>query len=174
MGGSCSYLRPRISALLQQIVVRGSDSLYRFDQASCTVDVWTGTVALEECRLTLDSARYEARKASGNLPSLTVGMHLKEIRVSGLKVWTWLLHKRVDCGRLTLVGAEVSLYRHPGPVRSGRTQPRKRPVCPDPGRCRFAWEKSCSATYRYPTTTETAPGPSAGRSSAATCASGTS
>jgi len=121
--GVRGYLQPRIGALLQQIIVRGSDSLYRFDQASCTVDVWTGTVALGECRLSLDSARYEARRVSGALPPLTVEMRFKEIRVTGLKVWTWLLHKRVDCGRLTLVGAEVSLYRHPGPVRRATPNP---------------------------------------------------
>ena len=117
--GVRSYLRPRIGALLQRIIVDGSDSLYRFSQSSCQVDLWTGSLALQDCTLSLDSTRYVARLDGGGLPPLTVVMHLREIRVSGLKVWTWLFHKRVDCGRLVLVGAEVSLYRHPGFKRNG-------------------------------------------------------
>lgn len=112
--GVRSYLKPRIASLLQHIIVEGSDSLYRFEPSAVVVDLWSGSLALNDCRLYLDSARYAARREDGSLPPLTVSMHFQEIRVSGLQVWTWLLHKRAVCARLDLAGAEVSLYRHPG------------------------------------------------------------
>src|SRR6202012_1670265 len=118
--GVRSYLKPRIGALIQRIVVEGSDSLYRFTSASPRVDLWTGSIALEDCRLSLDSARYAARLAAGDLPPLTATLDLTEIRVSGLGVWSWWLHKRVVCGRLVLVGARASLYRHQRPAKPGK------------------------------------------------------
>jgi hypothetical protein len=111
--GVRGYLKPRIAGLLQHIIVEGSDSLYRFTPSDVVVDLWSGSIALKDCRLTLDSSRYIARKGDGSLPPLTVSMAFSEIRASGLQVWTWLFHKRADCARLDLVGAQVSLYRHP-------------------------------------------------------------
>jgi hypothetical protein len=108
------YLKPRIGRVLQNVIVKGSDSLYRFAQDDCAVNIWAGSVTIKNCRLSLDSVRYAERRAAGSLPALTVSMHLTEIRVSGFSVWAWLWHRKVDCSNLTLVGSEVSLYRHPG------------------------------------------------------------
>ncbi|HTJ15116.1 MAG TPA: hypothetical protein VL547_23935 [Dinghuibacter sp.] len=118
--GIRSYLKPRIGALIERIVVEGSDSLYRFASGPPRVNLWSGTIALRDCRLTLDSARYTARLAAGDLPALTAVVDLEEIRVSGLRVFEWWLHKRVVCGRLTLVDARASLYRHRKPSKSGK------------------------------------------------------
>lgn len=118
--GVRSYLKPRIGKLIGRIIVQGSDSLYRFESGSSRVDLWSGTIALERCKLTLDSARYAARLAAGDLPPLTVAMELTEIRVSGLAVWNWWLHGRVALDKLTLVGARASLYRHRRPAKPGK------------------------------------------------------
>jgi hypothetical protein len=114
------YLKPRIGHLLQKIIVTGSDSLYRFDQGQFSVDVWDGGVSLDSCRLSVDSARYAGLDAAGTLPALTASMRLARVKVSGLDIWKWFHGGNVDIGTLTLVGADVTLYRHPPSAKSGK------------------------------------------------------
>src|ERR1700744_5830621 len=76
------YLKPRLGHLLQKVIVTGSDSLYRFEQGKFSVNLWKGGVALDSCILTLDSTRFAARKASGQLPNLTVSLRLERVEVS--------------------------------------------------------------------------------------------
>jgi hypothetical protein len=114
------YLKPRIGHLLQKIIVTGSDSLYRFEQGNFSVDIWDGGVALDSCRLSVDSASYARLKAAGELPDLTASMRLARVKISGLGIWEWFHSGKVDCSTLTLVAANVTLYRHPSGTKVGK------------------------------------------------------
>ncbi len=111
--GAQSYFRPRVRQLLQNIIVGGSDSLYRFELGNCRLNVWAGSLSLTDCHIWVDSVRYARMLDSGALPPLTFRMDLGGATVSGFRIWEWFTAKKVDCGSLTIDGARVALFRHP-------------------------------------------------------------
>ena len=119
------YFSPKFRRLLQEVVVKGSDSLYRLDIGGCTVHVLEGSVTLTGCHLSIDSNQYARKKQEGTLPSLTATLQLTQVKVSGFNAWKWFMAKRVDCSSLTLVGATMTFNRHPGFAKPAAGAPSK-------------------------------------------------
>jgi hypothetical protein len=52
-------------------------------------------------------------------------MRLEQVKAGGLGIWKWFHNGIVDCRTLTLVGAEVTLYRHPLEAKAAKEQGNK-------------------------------------------------
>ncbi len=106
------YLPPLVKSRLSNVIVEGSDSLYKFELDKIDVNFWGGNVKLSNLHISIDSNRYRQMKDAGNLPPLTMDLSLPEVKVIGLKVWKLILSKRILIREIDLLAADVQLARH--------------------------------------------------------------
>lgn len=106
------YLPPLIKNRLSNVIVEGSDSLYKFELGKIDVDFWGGNVGLSNLNISIDSNRYQQMKLAGNLPPLTMDLTLPKVKVMGLKIWNLIFSKKISIRQIDLLAGDVQLARH--------------------------------------------------------------
>ncbi|MEO5948243.1 MAG: hypothetical protein ABIP79_15605 [Chitinophagaceae bacterium] len=101
-----------VKSRLSNVIVEGSDSLYKFELGKIEVNFWSGNVKLSNLHISIDSNRYQQMKDARNLPPLTMDLSLPEANISGLKVWKLIFYKEIEIREIDLLAADVKLARH--------------------------------------------------------------
>ncbi|GAA4338887.1 hypothetical protein [Flaviaesturariibacter amylovorans] len=114
------YVGPLLRERLEVLIVRGSDSLYRYDVGKLDASLFGGSVEIDELNVRVDSNRYRQLEAARQLPPLTFEVkmhhgHLRKVNVFGL-----LFGKKVEVGELFTSDAQVELSRHTRDERAER------------------------------------------------------
>ncbi|RYZ00254.1 MAG: hypothetical protein EOO11_02185 [Chitinophagaceae bacterium] len=106
------YVGPVLRDRLEVLVVRGSDSLYRYRLGKLDASLFGGSVDIDELHISVDSSRYRQLEAARQLPALTfeVAMHHGHLR--GVNVLALLFGKKVEVAELFTGDAQVELSRH--------------------------------------------------------------
>lgn len=106
------YLPPMVKDRLTDVIVKGSDSLYRFDMGKFKVSFWGGSVHISDLRISIDSARYERLKQENNLPPITFLLNLQEANIEGVGVWSLILRKKINVDVISFRQANLDMARH--------------------------------------------------------------
>jgi hypothetical protein len=106
------YLPPIVKQRLADIIVKGSDSLYRFEVGKFDVSFWGGSVRVSGLHITIDSARYKIMADQKKLPPLTFNLHLGKGSVEGINIRKLIFSKKIDIELLDLGEADIMLARH--------------------------------------------------------------
>lgn len=107
-----AYVKPLVAKKLEKLVVNGSDSLYRLHYRSMDVNLWTGSIGINNMRVYPDSTRFYQLKQADNLPPITMDFSLEKGAVQGFDVLMFALSKKVKIGSIQTKDANISLSRH--------------------------------------------------------------
>ncbi len=106
------YLPSLVKERLSDIIVRGSDSLYKFEVGKFDLGFWGGTIGITDLRITIDSTRYKKMNEEKKLPPLTFELILPKAKVEGINIKALIFSKRIDVRQISFTSAEVKLARH--------------------------------------------------------------
>lgn len=106
------YLPSMVKSRLENIIVRGSDSLYRFEASDFDVSFWGRSVYFRDLHIKIDSVKYQELKRQKKLPVMTFDMELPAGRINGIHLGELVFRKRIVVGRIHLQEAVVGLTRH--------------------------------------------------------------
>lgn len=107
-----AYVKPLVGRQLQQLILNGSDNLYRFSYTGIGINLWTGSVTVTGVKLSVDSLRFGQLKKAERLPSLTLGMDVEKIRMRRFNVVRFLFSRDMHIAQISTENANISLYRH--------------------------------------------------------------
>lgn len=107
-----NYLPPLVKKRLTDIVVKGSDSLYKLEVGKFDVSFWGGSVHVKELRITIDSGRYRMMEKENRLPPLTFNLDLPAGRVDGVGLRALIFSKKINIRSIRFTSADVKLARH--------------------------------------------------------------
>lgn len=106
------YLPSMVKDRLADIIVKGSDSLYRFEVGKFDVSFWGGSVHFSDLRITIDTNRYKKLADAKKLPPLTFQATLPQGSVDGIGLRALIFSKKIDVKRIRFKSADVHLARH--------------------------------------------------------------
>lgn len=106
------YLPPLVKDKLADLIVKGSDSLYRFEAGKFDVSFWGRSISFSNLRIQIDSARYDQLKAKKKLPVMTFELDLPAGNVNGVGIWGLIFNKKIDVNQIRFKEAQVKLARH--------------------------------------------------------------
>ncbi len=106
------YLPPMVRERLADVIVKGSDSLYRFDMGKFKVSFWGGSVHISDLTISIDSARYQRLREKNNLPPITFLLNLQEAKIEGVGVWSLILRKKINVDVISFRQANLDMARH--------------------------------------------------------------
>jgi len=106
------YLSPMVRSRLEDIIVKGSDSLYQFQVRDFDVGFWGGSITFKDLHIYTDSNRYRQMLAEKKLPALTMDLNINRGYVEGIHLRNLIFKKEVDIKEITINKADVKLVRH--------------------------------------------------------------
>jgi lipopolysaccharide export system protein LptA len=106
------YLPSLVKERLSDIIVKGSDSLYKFEVGKFDLGFWGGTIGITDLRITIDSTRYKKMNEEKKLPPLTFEVILPKAKVEGINIKAIIFSKRINVRQISFTSAEVKLARH--------------------------------------------------------------
>lgn len=106
------YLPPMVKSRLSDVIVKGSDSLYRFEVGKFDVSFWGGSIHMAGLKITIDSNRYRQMEMEKRLPSLTFNLDLPAGSVEGIGLRALIFSKRIDINSIRFASANIQLARH--------------------------------------------------------------
>src|SRR3982750_4703505 len=105
------WLSPVIHKRLATLIVAGSDSLYSFQLDNINVNFWSSSVTLTNLHIHVDSLHYAQREKAGNLPALTMEIHLSKGSVSDIRLLQLVINKKISIGSILSKDAAITLSR---------------------------------------------------------------
>ncbi|HEX3384647.1 MAG TPA: hypothetical protein VHS53_05645, partial [Mucilaginibacter sp.] len=105
---------PIIGKKLTAAVSKGSDGAYQLRFESISVNVFSGTIILNGPRLLTDTSMLQ------NKPIVFKG-NARRIEISGIKVFSYWWHKKLEIGSVIVDGASIGLTRQRQRSRSNDT-----------------------------------------------------
>jgi hypothetical protein len=106
------YLPGVLRRKIENVVITGSDSLYRCEVGKLKVNVWRGKASVKDVRISVDSTRYNELQKTGKLPGLTFGISLASGSVNGLKLFPLLFSRKIVLNSINAEDADIGLFRH--------------------------------------------------------------
>lgn len=106
------YLPSMVRERLADVIVKGSDSLYRFEVGKFDVSFWGGSVQFSDLRITIDTARYKKMEVEKRLPPLTFQLNLPGGSINGIGLRALIWKKKIDISSIRLKSADIHLARH--------------------------------------------------------------
>jgi hypothetical protein len=106
------YLPSMVRERLADVIVKGSDSLYRFEVGKFDVSFWGGSVHFNDLKITIDTARYKKMEAAKRLPPLTFQLNLPAGRINGISIRNLVWNKKIDIRSIRFKSADIHLARH--------------------------------------------------------------
>ena len=107
-----TYLRTMVRARLEDIIIKGSDSLYRLEAKDFDVSFWGRSIHFSSLRIKVDSTRFRALKQQKRLPALTIDLDLPQGSISDIRISDLVFKKRINIGRIQIREAVVMLSRY--------------------------------------------------------------
>jgi hypothetical protein len=106
------YLTPVVRDRLSDVIIKGSDSLYRFESADFDVNFWGRSITFSNLHIRVDSTRYNVLKKQKKLPIMTFDLLLPKGNVNGIGFSDLVFKKKVDIASIDCREAQVKLSRH--------------------------------------------------------------
>jgi hypothetical protein len=103
---------PLIKEKLQQIVLEGSDSLYRLDIDKIEVDIGDAHITVKNLTLNIDSTRLEKLDTLKRAPDDVFKISLKDLVIDGIGPEDFLKKKSIDLNVLYIKQPVVEIYHH--------------------------------------------------------------
>ena len=129
------WLSPVIHKRLETLIVAGSDSLYNFQVDKINVSFWSSSVTVTNLHIHVDSIHYAQREKAGNLPALTMELHLTKGSVSDIRLLQLAINKKISIGTILSKEAAITLSRHfrksKQDLNNSRDQPLWKSLQPD-------------------------------------------
>lgn len=107
------YVEPSLRKKLHTLIVDGSDSLYTYTLGDLHVNFFGGNIGVHDLNIKVDSSRYAALKAAGDLPSLVMELSLHQAHIKGIGVFSLLFGKKVIVDEISSEEANIVLNRFP-------------------------------------------------------------
>lgn len=120
------YLPPLVKKRLSEIIVKGSDSLYKLEMGKFDLSFWGGSVNFENLRIVVDSNRYHVLKETQKLPPMSCELVLRSGKINGIGVRSLLFSKKIDVREIVFDSADLKLARHF--ASSGQTVAQSEPL----------------------------------------------
>ncbi|WP_109696425.1 AsmA family protein [Chitinophaga deserti] len=117
-----SHWKSLLDKELRRYVAEGSDSLYTLAYGKISLNLLTGSVAIQHVALIPDSAVYEKLVKEHRAPEVLYNAKLGRVQVTGFKIWRYFLHKEVDATSFRLRDPELVIIHD---MRSQDTTPRR-------------------------------------------------
>ena len=106
------YLESIVHKRLESLIIKGSDSLYRFKEGKLSVNFLAGKVEVENLQIRVDSTHYKLLEKAKTLPVLTFELDLPRVAVEGIDILPLLVSRRFKINNIITSDANVHLSRH--------------------------------------------------------------
>jgi hypothetical protein len=106
------YLPPLVKKRLSEVIVTGSDSLYKFEMGNFDLGFWGGSARFTDLHITIDSTVYKRMKESRLLPPMTCEILLQKGHINGLGLRSLVLSHKLNIDEIIFDAADVKLSRH--------------------------------------------------------------
>lgn len=106
------YLPGMVRERLSDVIVKGSDSLYKFEVGKFDLSFWGGTISFSDLKIITDSVRYKKLSDAKKLPPLTFELDLPKGSIDGIGIKALLFSKKINIRQINFTSADVKLARH--------------------------------------------------------------
>jgi hypothetical protein len=106
------YLVSVVHKRLESLIIKGSDSLYRFKEGKLSVNFLAGKVEVENLQIRVDSTHYKLLEKAKTLPALTFELDIPRVVVEGIDILPLLVSRRFKINNIITSDANVHLSRH--------------------------------------------------------------
>jgi hypothetical protein len=106
-----SQFRNIVQRYIADVVITGSDSLYRFTVDDLRFNIWAGRAEVINLHISVDTLQYYRKKDSGTLPALTFELHMARAKMYGISVFK-LFSNELQASAIRSDGAVISLFNH--------------------------------------------------------------
>jgi len=103
---------PLIKEKLQQLVLEGSDSLYRLDIDKIEVDISDAHIIVKNASLNIDSARLVLLDSLKRAPNDVFKVSLKDLVIDGIGPDDFLKKKNIDLNVIYITEPVVEIFHH--------------------------------------------------------------
>ena len=103
---------PLIKEKLQQLVLEGSDSLYRLDIDKIEVDISDAHIIVKNASLNIDSARLVLLDSLRRAPNDVFKVSLKDLVIDGIGPDDFLKKKNIDLNVIYITEPVVEIFHH--------------------------------------------------------------
>lgn len=104
---------PRFAEKLIREIHTSSDGLYTLDFQDLDLNLWRGSASLRKVTLQADSTVYRQLASKQEAPAVYFSGDLEEIRISGVNLWSLLVQKKLNIGRLEVQGLRLEARQSP-------------------------------------------------------------
>jgi hypothetical protein len=106
------YLEHVLEKRLESLIIKGSDSLYRFRMDKLNISFWAGKVEVKNLQIRVDSNRYTVLENTKSLPLLTFEVDLPRGVIEGIDILPLLVSRKIKVNDIISSDAVVRLSRH--------------------------------------------------------------
>ena len=106
------YLPNIVKERLSDVIVKGSDSLYKFEVGKFDLSFWGGSISFTGLKITTDSVRYKKMSDAKMLPPLTFELDLPKGNIEGIGIRALIFSKKIDIRQISFTSADIKLARH--------------------------------------------------------------
>ena len=106
------YLPSLAKKRLSEIIVNGSDSLYKFEMGKFDLSFWGSSAHFTNLHITIDSTVYKRMSEAKKLPPLTLELFLPKGHINGLGLNSLIFSRKINIREIVFDSADVKLARH--------------------------------------------------------------
>jgi len=106
------YLPPIVKKRLAEVIVNGSDSLYKFEMGKFDLSFWGASARFADLRITIDSAVYKRMSEAKILPAITSELILRKGNLNGIGIRSLIFARKINIREIVFDSADVQLARH--------------------------------------------------------------
>ncbi|GEM_PF-570884 len=118
-----SYLAPYLKSEITQKVHEGSDGLYKLDMKDLDVTLATGTIQIQNLKLTADPNILKKLNSQDSLTEFVLEGSSQSLRLSGLKIIDLLLSKKLHISSISMDALNLVLHQ-PKTNRNEKEKPK--------------------------------------------------
>lgn len=106
------YLPTIVKKRLEEVVLKGSDSLYKIEMGKFHLSFWGGSAQFQDLHITIDSIVYKRMSEEKSLPPLTSELTLPRVHLNGIGIWSLIFSRKINIREIMFDSAKVQLARH--------------------------------------------------------------
>ena len=106
------YLPPIVRKRLEEVIVKGSDSLYKMEMGKFDLSFWGGSARIQHLRITIDSNVYKRMSEAKSLPPMTCELILPGVQLNGIGMRSLVFSRKLNIREIVFDSADVQLARH--------------------------------------------------------------
>jgi hypothetical protein len=113
-------LRPAAIAKLQELVLKGSDSLYKLRIDSLLTEVGSGTIILKGVAVWPDSSAMHRLHSQQRLPDDIYRFRISSLRFTGIGLSDIIQRRDLDLRAIESISPAIEVYHKPQPYNAGK------------------------------------------------------